>query len=58
MTWCKYPQLAALSDPKVYIAAVTIAIVASLEALLNLEAIDKLNTKKRISPPNRELLNG
>ncbi len=37
-------------------AAVTIALVASLETLLNLEAVDKLDPQKRISPPNRELI--
>ncbi|MBL4798710.1 MAG: bifunctional SulP family inorganic anion transporter/carbonic anhydrase [Oleispira sp.] len=49
------PDVSVLSDPKVYIAAITIAIVASLETLLNLEAVDKLDPKKRVSPPNREL---
>ena len=37
-------------------AAVTIAMVASLETLLNLEAVDKLDPQKRISPTNRELI--
>jgi carbonic anhydrase/SulP family sulfate permease len=37
-------------------AAITLAIVASLETLLNLEAVDKLDPKQRVSPPNRELL--
>jgi len=50
------PDFRALSNPSVYTAAVTIAIVASLETLLNLEAVDKLDTHKRTSPPNRELL--
>lgn len=49
------PDVSALSNPNVYIAAITIAIVASLETLLNLEAVDKLDPKKRVSPPNREL---
>jgi MFS superfamily sulfate permease-like transporter len=48
------PDVSALSNPNVYIAAITIAIVASLETLLNLEAVDKLDPKKRVSPPNRE----
>ncbi|MBL8819990.1 MAG: bifunctional SulP family inorganic anion transporter/carbonic anhydrase [Planctomyces sp.] len=37
-------------------AAVTIAIVASLETLLNLEAIDQIDPERRQSPPNRELI--
>ncbi len=36
--------------------AVELAIVASLETLLNLEAIDKLDPLKRHSPPDRELI--
>lgn len=51
-----YPDFSALSNPKVYVAAFTIAIVASLETLLNLEAVDKLDPEQRSSPPNRELL--
>lgn len=51
-----YPNFDALNNPAVYVAAVTIAIVASLETLLNLEAVDKLDPEQRVSPPNRELL--
>ena len=36
-------------------AAVTIAIIASLETLLSLEATDKLDPLKRLAPTNREL---
>lgn len=36
--------------------AVELAIVASLETLLNIEAIDKLDPRKRHTPPDRELL--
>lgn len=43
-------------NPALYVAAVTIAIVASLETLLNLEAVDKLDQKKRHSPASRELV--
>lgn len=50
------PDWSVLSNSAVYMAAVTIAIVASLETLLNLEAVDKLDPKQRSSPPNRELL--
>lgn len=44
------------TKPIVYTAAITIALVASLETLLNLEAIDKLDPLQRLSPPNRELV--
>ena len=49
------PNFAGLSDPKVYITAVVIAVVASLETLLCVEASDKQDTLKRITPTNREL---
>ncbi|WP_158859724.1 SulP family inorganic anion transporter [Lunatibacter salilacus] len=42
-------------NPDVWIVAITIAVIASLESLLSLEAADKIDTYKRISPPNREL---
>ncbi len=50
------PDFQSLSNPAVYTAAITIAIVASLETLLNLEAVDKIDPEQRSSPPNRELL--
>lgn len=39
----------------VYVAALTIAIICSLESLLSLEASHKLDPTKRVSSPNREL---
>lgn len=50
------PDFSQLTNVTVYTAAITIAIVASLETLLNLEAVDKLDPLRRSSPPNRELL--
>ena len=50
-----FPDFSALSNPAVYTTAVIIAIVASLETLLSLEAADKLDPLKRVSPANREL---
>ncbi|HVH98507.1 MAG TPA: SulP family inorganic anion transporter [Enhygromyxa sp.] len=52
----QFPDFSQWNNPAVYTAAVTIAIVASLESLLNLEAVDKLDPEQRASPPNRELL--
>lgn len=49
------PNFAMLGNKEVWIVAVTIAIVASIETLLNLEATDKLDPLKRYSSPNREL---
>lgn len=51
----RFPDLSALANPQVYILAITIAIVASLESLLSLEASDKIDPEKRISSPNKEL---
>jgi len=50
-----FPEFSALTNPKVYVVAITIAIVASLETLLCLEATDKLDPHKRNSPANKEL---
>ena len=47
--------LAHLTNPDIYLVAVTIAIIASLETLLSLEATDKLDPLKRLAPTNREL---
>ncbi len=50
------PDFSQWSNPAIYIAAVTIAVVASLETLLNLEAVDKIDPRQRTSPASRELL--
>lgn len=50
------PDLSLLARSEIWTVAVTLAIVASLETLLNLEAIDKIDPHKRHSPPNRELI--
>ncbi|WP_288433614.1 SulP family inorganic anion transporter [uncultured Acinetobacter sp.] len=50
-----FPDWSALTNPLIYTGAITLAVVASLETLLNLEAADKLDSHKRASPPNREL---
>ena len=52
----RMPDFSQLLNPAIYLAGVTIAIVASLETLLNLEAVDRLDAKQRHSPPSRELL--
>lgn len=49
------PDFTAFSNPKLYVVAVTIAIVASIESLLSVEATDKLDPEKRNTPTNREL---
>ena len=50
-----FPDWSQIGNPQVYTVAVTIAIIASLETLLSLDAVDKLDPAKRIAPPNTEL---
>lgn len=50
------PNFGAITNPQVWITAFTIALVASLETLLCVEATDKLDPRKRVTPTNRELL--
>jgi len=49
------PDFTSFTNPKVWIVGVTIAIVASIETLLCLEAGDKMDPQKRYSSPNTEL---
>jgi MFS superfamily sulfate permease-like transporter len=51
-----FPNFGAIMNPKIWIVAFTIALVASLETLLCVEAADKLDPEKRVTPTNRELL--
>ncbi|NNF34910.1 MAG: SulP family inorganic anion transporter [Saprospiraceae bacterium] len=50
-----FPDFSQIANPKVYTVAMTLAVVASLETLLCLEATDKLDPLKRVSPANKEL---
>ncbi len=50
-----FPDFSRLGESKIYITAVTLALVASLETLLCIEAADKLDPFKRITPLNHEL---
>jgi len=52
----KFPDWSLLSSAQLYITAVTIAIVASIETLLSVEAIDKLDPMQRETDSNRELI--
>ncbi|HET9277809.1 MAG TPA: SulP family inorganic anion transporter, partial [Flavitalea sp.] len=49
------PDFSRIVDWEVYVTAFTIAIVASLETLLCVEATDKLDPEKRITSTNQEL---
>lgn len=49
------PHFQAFSNPQTYFVAATIALVASLETLLCVEAVDKIDPYKRKTPMNKEL---
>jgi MFS superfamily sulfate permease-like transporter len=49
------PDFSKWNNPNVWIIAFTLTMVASLETLLGIEAIDKLDSLKRVTPTNREL---
>lgn len=50
-----FPDFTAITNFEVWKIAIVLAIVASLETLLSVEATDKLDPDKRITPTNREL---
>jgi len=52
----RFPNFGAIGNPPIWITAFTIALVASLETLLCVEATDKIDPLKRVTPTNRELL--
>jgi MFS superfamily sulfate permease-like transporter len=51
-----FPDFGALNMPAVYKVAITIALIASIESLLSVEATDQLDPSHFITPTNRELL--
>lgn len=51
-----FPNFSMITSSEVWIVAFTIALVASLETLLCVEATDKLDPHKNVTPTNRELL--
>lgn len=51
-----FPNFAAITNMEVWVVAFTIALVASLETLLCVEASDKIDPDKNVTPTNRELL--
>lgn len=55
-TLLHHPDFSQLANPAVYKAGITIAAIASLETLLNLEAIARIDPQQRASPPSRELV--
>ncbi len=52
----QYPNWSAWTNPQVYVYACIMAIVASLETLLNFKAGERLDKQKRHASTNRELM--
>ena len=50
-----FPDFSAITNFEVWKIAIVLAIVASLETLLSVEATDKMDPNKRVTPTNREL---
>jgi MFS superfamily sulfate permease-like transporter len=50
-----FPDFSAINSPKIATVAFTIALIGSIESLLSVEAIDKLDPQHRTTPLNREL---
>ena len=50
------PNFGAITNIDVWVVAFTLALVASLETLLCVEATDKLDPDKNVTPTNKELL--
>lgn len=56
MSQFSFPNFSVIGRPEIWVTGFTIALVASLETLLCVEATDKLDPQKRVTPTNRELL--
>jgi MFS superfamily sulfate permease-like transporter len=55
LSFFRLPDFSQLNNPQIYLIALTLAIVASIETLLCVEATDKLDPFKRNTPTNKEL---
>jgi MFS superfamily sulfate permease-like transporter len=51
-----FPDWSQFASRAIWVTALTIAAVASIETLLCVEATDKLDPQKRVTPANRELV--
>lgn len=55
ISFFRVPDFSFVTNPDIYVVALTLAVVASLETLLSVEATDKLDPQKRLTDSNREL---
>lgn len=49
------PDFSQITNPEVYVTGLTLALIASIETLLTVEATDNLDPEKRVTPTNDEL---
>ncbi len=49
------PDFSQITNPDVYFIGLTLALIASIETLLSVEATDNLDPEKRVTPTNLEL---
>ncbi|AUW60073.1 hypothetical protein C1T17_04390 [Sphingobium sp. SCG-1] len=56
LSFFRFPDFTAISNPTVWTVAVTLAIVASLESLLSVKAVDEIDPRRRTTDKNWELL--
>ncbi|MGK2911413.1 MAG: SulP family inorganic anion transporter [Sphingobium sp.] len=52
----RFPDFGAISNPAVWTIALTLAIVASLESLLSIKAVDEIDPRRRTTDKNWELM--
>ncbi len=51
-----FPDFSQIHNSKIYLVGFELALVASLETLLTIEAVDKIDPYNRVTPSNRELI--
>ena len=51
----RMPDFSEIFNPKIYVTGLVLAVVGSLETLLCVEASDKQDPQRRVTPTNREL---
>jgi MFS superfamily sulfate permease-like transporter len=49
------PDFSQVTNPEIYVIGLTLALIASIETLLSVEATDALDPEKRVTPTNLEL---
>jgi MFS superfamily sulfate permease-like transporter len=55
LSFLSFPDFSQITNPQVITIAFSLTLIASLETLLSVEATDKLDPAKNVTPPNREL---